>query len=310
MLEKIYIIGHKSPDLDSIVAAISFANFKNKKENTDKYTPARVGEINNLTKFVLEKFGFEKPELLENAKGKTVILVDHNERAQSVDGIEEANIQEILDHHKLNFSYSNPIKIDIEPIGSSNSLIYKKYKEVNIAFDEKMAGLLLSAILDDTVITKSPTCTEEDKAIILELSKKAGINNWQEFGVEMFKEKSNFGDMTEMEIIKSDFKDFQMKSGKIGLGQIETVDLNDFKSREDSLLKELANIKNKQGYHSVALFITDIINIGSKFLIVSEEIEKIEEVLDGKIENGRIYVSGIVSRKKQVAPLFMKVFDD
>jgi len=310
MSEKIYIIGHKSPDLDSIAAAIAYANFKNKKENTDKYTPARAGEINNVTKFVLKKFGFKEPMFLESAKEKTVILVDHNEVAQSVDGIKEAQIQEILDHHKMNFSYSDPIRIDVSPIGSSNSIVYKKYIKAGIKFDKSMAGLMLSAVLDDTVITKSPTCTEEDKEIIIALAKDAGVGDWHKYGIEMFKEKSNFGNMSELEIIKSDYKDFPMKVGKIGIGQVETVDLSDFKSREEKILAELEKLRMSDSYHSVVLFITDIINVGSKVLVASEDLEKIEEALSERLLENRVYVAGLVSRKKQVVPSFAKVFDN
>lgn len=309
MSEKIYIIGHKSPDLDSVAAAISYADFKNKLEETDKYVPARAGEINKVTKFVLEKFGFDEPELLENAQEKNIILVDHNELAQSQDGMDEAVIKEILDHHKLNFSYSDPIRIDIWPIGSSNSIIYNKYIDNSVEFDEKMAGLMLSAVLDDTVITKSPTCTAIDEEIIDELSRKAGIENWQEYGVTMFKEKSNFGDMSESEIIKSDFKDFPMKAGLFGIGQVETVDLNDFVAREEEIVKELEKIRAEKDYHSVVLFITDIVNVGSKFFVASSDLEKVEEAVGKPLVDQRVYVEGIVSRKKQVAPSFMKVFD-
>lgn len=303
-----YIIGHKSPDLDSVAAAISYANFKNKITGTNDYIPAIAGTANPVTEFVLNKFGFDKPEELSDAGGKKIILVDHNEQSQQVEG-EEKQIVEILDHHKVNFSGPEPIRFEVQPLGSTNSIIFKKYQEAGIPIGEKLAGLMLSALLDDTVITKSPTCTEEDKAIIAELAKLAGIEDWQAYGIEMFKAKADVGAMSEQDIIRLDFKDFEMKAGKIGISQVETVDLSDFESRQEDLLAALKDLRQAGGYHTVVLFITDILKEGSKFLVATADREKVEEVLGSKLENDQVYIDGIISRKKQVAPKFTEVFD-
>jgi len=262
MSEKIYIIGHKSPDTDSVVSAISYANLKNLIEDTDLYVPVVAGEINQATAFVLKKFGFEKPEILTDATDKTIILVDHNEASQIIDGIESAGIVEIIDHHKFNFSYNEPIMITTRPWGSTVSIIAGMYFDNEVEIEKDLAGLMLSAILDDTVITKSPTCTEVDEELIETLSKTAGIEDWKEFGMEIFKAKANVSALSEMEIIKNDFKDFEYKAGKFGIGQVETVDLKDFKEREEKLLVEMKKMQTEEKYHSVILFITDIINEG------------------------------------------------
>lgn len=306
MSKKIYVIGHKSPDLDSVAAAISFANHQNQIDKARTYIPAVAGELNQLTKYVLEKFGIDKPELLTDAVDKKIILVDHNEEAQRVMGGE---IVGILDHHKMNFSNSNPIRINIWPLGSSNSIIYKIYKWNNIEISKSLAGLMLSAVLDDTVITKSPTCTEEDKTIIGELSKLAGIDDWKEYGIEMFKVKASVSQMSDAEIVKMDYKDFEMKAGKFGIGQVETVDLSDFKSREDTLLAEIEKIREAGNYHSVILFITDIMKGGSQFLISSSDESALAEAFGTNFENHRAYVEGIMSRKKQVVPAVTEKFD-
>lgn len=309
MSQKIYIIGHKYPDLDSVIASISYATLKNQLEKTKKYHPAITGEINKITKFVLKKYNFNKPKILENIKNKKIILVDHNEFSQSAKGVEKAKIIEILDHHKVNFQYSEPIKFTTLPLGSTNSIIYNLNKKHNIKINKNMAGIMLSAILDDTVITKSPTCTEIDKKIIKELSKLAKIDNWKKYGIEMFKIKSNVSDKTAQEIIKLDFKDFNFKAGKFGIGQIETVDLLELKKREEELLKKLTKLKNTENYHSVILFITDIIKEGSLFLIATNDQKKIEQALKAKLENNKVYINGIISRKKQVIPKFNNIFD-
>jgi manganese-dependent inorganic pyrophosphatase len=308
MAEKIYVIGHKSPDLDSVAAAISYADLKNKIAKTDIYQPAAAGEVNRETAFALEKFGFSKPEILKNAAGKKVILVDHNEFSQAVDGIKEAEIVEVLDHHKIDFSYDKPIEFCVRPWGATCTLIAQLAANNGVEFSQNMAGLMLSAILVDTVITKSPTTTDKDKEIIEKLSQIAGIN-WQEYGLELFKVRSSVSDLTAPEIIKSDFKDFEFKSGKFGIGQVETVDLNEFKDRNQELLTALGELKKEGGYHSVILFITDILKEGSLFLVASSDEEGVGKALGGKLENGQAYIDGIISRKKQVVPKLTEAFD-
>lgn len=309
MSEKIYIIGHKNPDTDSVVSAITYANLRNKLEETDVYTPAIAGEINQATEFVLNKFGFEKPEILETAKDKTLILVDHNEASQIVDGYEEAGITEIVDHHKFNFSYDEPIMITCRPWGSTVSLIVGMYLDNEMEIEKNLAGLMLSAILDDTVITKSPTCTEVDEELIEKLAQAAGVEDWKALGMEIFKAKADVAALSEMEIIKNDFKDFEYKAGKFGIGQVETVDLSDFENREEKLLAEMEKMREAEGYHSVILFITDIINEGSKFLVITSDQANMEKALGDKLVDNKVYIKGILSRKKQVVPLMSDVFD-
>lgn len=308
MTEQIYVIGHKSPDLDSVAAAISYSNLKNKLGNTDLYVPAIPGEVNRETQFILDKFKINKPALLLDASAKNIIQVDHNEFSQAVSGIESAKIEEVLDHHKVVFNYSEPIPFLVKPWGSSCTIIATKYVANNVLIEPEMAGLMLSAILVDTVITKSPTCTAKDIEIIEILAKIANISNWKELGMEIFKVRSSVSELSDREIIRSDFKDFELRLGKFGIGQVETVNLAEFDDRQEGLLRELDKIRQESGCHSVILFITDIIKEGSLFLVSTIEPVKIDEVLGAKLENNRVYIDGIISRKKQVAPKFSQIF--
>jgi len=282
---------------------------KNSLENTDRYIPAVAGVINKESRYALDKFGFDIPEKLDSIAQKTVILVDHNELSQSAEGIKEAFVVEILDHHKLDFKNSEPIAVTIKPWGASCTLICDLYMNNTVAIDKNLAGLMLSAILVDTVITKSPTCTEIDEEIINRLSGVAGIDDWEKFGMDIFKVRSDISDLSDLEIIKSDFKDFIFNDNKFGIGQVETADLKQFESREGKLLEQMEEMMSSDNYHSVVLFLTDIVNVGSKFLVVSKETSKVEEALGSKLENKKVYIPGVVSRKKQVAPKFSKVFD-
>lgn len=307
--QNIYIIGHKSPDLDSVIGAISYSIFKNKLEKTDKYKAAVAGKLNNETKFVLEKFGLSSPIFLDNLENKKIIMVDHNEFLQAADKIEEAEILEVLDHHKINFKYPLPINFKTSTLGASCSMVYLEFINNNIEITKDLAAAMLSAILLDTVITKSPTCTKVDKEIIEELAKVSGINNWSEFGIELFKKRADFNNKSSRDIVLSDFKTFNFKQGRVGVGQVETVDLNDFKSLENDLLKSLDEIKKEENYHSTILFITDILKEGSLFLVASNNIENLNQAFLVKFENNKKYISGILSRKKQVAPVLEKIFN-
>jgi manganese-dependent inorganic pyrophosphatase len=305
----IYVIGHKSPDLDSVAAAIALADLKNKIENTDEYVPAIAGEPNKETVYCLEKFGFEVPEKLASLSGQKVFLVDHNEESQIQDGFAEAEIVGVIDHHKINFKCDKPIEFRNLPWGSTCTILARQYLSKNIELDKNLTGLLLSAALVDTVITKSPTCTEIDKEVIEKLAEVAGVKDWKDFGMEIFKVRGAVLEMSAEQIIKSDFKDFVFKAGKFGIGQIETVDLNDFTAKEESLMAELAKMQATGGYHSAVLFITDIINEGSKFLVATTDSAAMEKALKGKLIDNKIYIPDILSRKKQVVPMMTEVFD-
>lgn len=304
-----YVIGHKSPDLDSVAAAISYANLKNKLKKTNAYQAALAEKVNMETAYALKKFQFKTPPVLKSGKNKNLILVDHNETAQAVDGTAEAKIMEVLDHHKINFQYNEPIIFKALPWGASCSIIAEEYFQNNIKLNKNMAGLMLAAILIDTVITKSPTSTEKDKMAIKKLSQISGLKDWQKFGLELFKVRASVKKLSGEAIIKSDFKNYDFKSGKFGFGQVETVNLEEFKTKEEAISAGLKKLRETENYHTVILFITDVFREGSKFFISSAEPEKISKIFGQELKDGKVYARGIMSRKKQVVPMFMDVFD-
>jgi manganese-dependent inorganic pyrophosphatase len=305
----IYVIGHKSPDLDSVAAAITLADLKNKLSSSNDYVPAIAEDVNKETAYILNKFSLAVPEKLNDLAGKEVVLVDHNEESQILDGGREAKIVGVWDHHKIAFKCDAPIEFRVLPWGSTNTIIARHYFCKDIKLEKNLAALMLAAILVDTVITKSPTCTDYDKEMIAQLAVVAGIEDWKAYGMEIFKVRGAVVEMSAADIIANDYKDFNFKAGKLGIGQIETVDLNDFASREDELLTALAKLKTEGAYHSVVLFITDIIKEGSKFLVVSDDQVAMNKALKVDLVDSKVYIDGIMSRKKQVVPMMTEIFD-
>ncbi len=303
-MEEIYVFGHKNPDTDAICSAIVYAKIKN-------FIPARLGEINEETKFVLNHFDVEVPELLNNADGKKVILVDHNEFQQSADGIEKAEILEVIDHHKIKFSYDKPVKFLTEPFGSTATIIAKNFERdirgiKSINEKKKIKGLLLSSILSDTVVFKSPTTTEEDKRIAKELAHSIGIEDIVKFGIEIKKAKGSIKGKEIESIIMSDFKEFDFNGKKVGIGQTEIVDINEIYEIKDKISEFLENLKNK-GYEMTVFIATDIINEGSELFFAGDK-DKIEKAFNVKVDGNSVYIKGLMSRKKQVVPNLQKVF--
>jgi len=304
--KRIYLIGHKQPDTDSICAPIAYANYL--KQKGKDAVPVRSGDINSETKYVLDYFKVEAPELLIDMAGKKLILLDHNEKAQSPDNIDEAEIVGVIDHHKIDFKSVNPIYFHNEVIGSTSTIIAKKYfNNKDVDLDKKTAGLLLSGILSDTVIFKSPTSTNEDKEIAEKLAEIAGIKNIQDFGIEMKKSKASLKGLRTEQIILSDFKVFEFGKIKIGGGQVEVVGLDEVNEKKQELIEKLKEIAQKENYDLVMLVATDIIKQDSLMLFFEKD-NYIEKAFNKKPENNTLYLKGVMSRKKQIMPPLAKLF--
>ena len=302
----LHIFGHKAPDTDSIVSALAYAFLKNELGKEAK--AFRLGEINEETKFVLEKFKVEAPELLESAEGKDVILVDHNEFEQSANGIEKANIVEIIDHHKLKFSWPKPIIVLTLPWGSTATIITKLFELKKVEIPKEIAGILAAAILSDTVIFKSPTTTQIDKEVAEKLAEIAEIEDLEKLGIEMFKTKSRIADKSVEELLKKDYKTYDFNGRKIWIAQIEVVDDEEVLKRKEEILEFMKEFKEKENLYAVILMVTNILKEGSTLFLVADEIQPFEKAFGLKFEEGIAWAAGVMSRKKQVVPPLEKIF--
>lgn len=305
-MEKVFVTGHAVPDTDSVCSAIAYAEFRKMKGDAN-IVPARLGGINPETEFALKRFSVKPPVLLEGAEGKKLILVDHNEFSQSAKGIEKAGIIEVIDHHKVKFSCGEPIRFLVEPVGSTATIVSEMFSGEGIAPEKGIAGILLSAVLSDTVIFRSPTTTERDRKAAIKLAGICGIKDVEAFGMELKKAKSSLKGMSAREIVMSDFKDFDYDNGKVGVGQIEIVDNAEVDKIEEELAAELKKLCSEKGYSVAALMATNIIEKGTK-LLVAGDIRKVEKAFGKKAENNSVYLKGVMSRKKDVAPFIEKVF--
>lgn len=302
--ETIYVIGHKSPDTDTICSAIAYAEYlKSKKIDA---VAARCGEINPETKYALKYFKVEAPLNLGSLSGKKVVLVDHNEESQSPDGVKEADIIEVIDHHKIDFSYPEPINFQTRPLGATATLIAERMiSDSNFQISQSIAGILISAILSDTVIFKSNTTTQKDRKIAEELNKTALIEDIQKFGIDLKKEKSSLKGLSCEDIIYSDFKTFEAEGYSFGVGQIEVVDLFEFKKIKEELLEKINQIVEEKKLSFLILMATDIINEGSE-LLLNKDHERINGAFSKEIINDSVYLENVMSRKKDLLPIIMK----
>jgi manganese-dependent inorganic pyrophosphatase len=238
---------------------------------------------------------------------KKVILVDHNQQSQSVDGIEEAEILEVIDHHNLGtIGTSMPINFRCMPVGCTCTIIYKLYQEANVKIPKDIAGIMLSAILSDTLLFKSPTTTEMDKQVGEELAVIAGLDI-VEYGTKMFKAASSVAGLSVDEIINTDCKTFKYGESNMAIGQIITMDFDELLERKEEIVESLNSMCEYGKYSVSLLFVTDIIRNGSYLFFNSNSEEILEEAYGIEHAHQGVYLDGVVSRKKQMLPPLLEL---
>ena len=300
------VLGHKNPDTDSIVSALSAANLY-RGRGIDVKTGAQ-GKPAPETAFVLERFGLTAPEVVTSVAGEEVYLVDYSDLAQAPDDFAKCKLLGIIDHHKLgDVTSDSPVEVFIKPVGCSNTVIKELHDIYGVSIDPKLAGAMMCAILSDTVLFKSPTCTEADKKAVADLAKIAGVDNPLDIGMEMFKAKSNLAGASARDLIFRDFKDFDMSGNKVGIGQLELVSLSLITPELKAQLQDELNKVKSEGRHSAVLVITDIMKEGSELMMCSDNGELIAKALNTQVSD-EMWMPGVMSRKKQVVPNLEQAF--
>ena len=306
-MTNILIFGHKNPDTDTICSSIVYNNLK-RIQGMDTEA-VRLGEINDETKYALEYFNVSLPRLVEEVEeGQHVILVDHNEFQQSANGIEKAVVREVIDHHRIaNFETAAPLYYRAEPLGCTATILKKIYEEQNVNIDKQMAGLMLSAIISDSLLFKSPTCTLQDKVAAEELAKIAEVDE-QEYGLAMLKAGASTTDKTAETLISLDAKEFVLGADKLVVAQINTVDANEVAERKEELVKAINAELSSKGLAAYVFVITNILTSDSEVLVLGEKQDKVAAAFGKTLENDFMTLEGVVSRKKQVVPQITEEF--
>lgn len=298
-MSKILVMGHKNPDTDSICSAIAYANLK--KELGFEVEAVRLGTISKETQFILDYLNMDAPRLIESVNsGDQIILVDHNEAGQSVDGRDNATILEIIDHHKIDLKTSDPINLRFETVGCSSTIISKIYEEKGVAITKEMATVMLSAIMSDTLIFKSPTCTEEDVKQGKKLAEIAGLD-YEVYGKDLLIAGTSLDDKTAYEIVNIDCKPFEFGTQKAAVAQVNTVEISAVLARKDELETVMKELMAKDGLDFVTLMITDIITNSTELYVVGDKTLTIKTF--GMAEGAEtVFLPNVVSRKKQIVP--------
>ena len=306
MENKVLIFGHKNPDTDTICSAM-VKEILYKKNGCEKSKAVILGNVNKETQYALNYLGLEAPELIEKVEeGQEVILVDHNEFNQSVEGIEKAKILEVVDHHRIaNFETSEPLYYTARPFGCTSTILYKEFKHRNIEIEKTEAILMASAIISDTLLLKSPTTTKHDINALEELGKIAGINI-EEYGLEMLKAGTDLDDFSAEELINLDAKSLDKDGTKFVIAQVNTVSIEDVLKRQNELEEAMNNAIEEKGLSLFVLAITDILNSNSEIIALGTKTDAVEKAFNTKLENNRAFLKGVVSRKKQLLPVIDK----
>lgn len=306
---EIKIFGHQNPDTDTITSALVVQDIE--KQLGSDVKAYRLGDINSETQYALDEFGVEVPDLLtEVASGDEVILVDHNEKQQSAKGIENAVVTKVFDHHRIaNFETEGPLYYRAEPVGCTATILNKIYKEKNLELSKEMAGLMLSAIISDTLLFKSPTTTEEDIDAASELKAVAGVD-LEAYGLEMLKAGASTKDKSAVQLITGDAKTFDIGEKSVRIAQVNVVDVDEVFNRREEIEAAINAEIDKENYDLFTLIVTDILNSNSKVLALGNEFASVERAFDVALDQNTAILEGVVSRKKQVVPNITKALSE
>ncbi|SDB33389.1 manganese-dependent inorganic pyrophosphatase [Streptococcus henryi] len=310
-MSKFLVFGHQNPDTDAIASSYGWAYLERTAWGRDAEAVA-LGTPNEETAFVLDYFGVEAPRVVESAKAEgvsQVILTDHNEFQQSISDIRDVEVVAVIDHHRVaNFETANPLYMRLEPVGSASSIVYRASKEAGVELPKEVAGLLLSGLISDTLLLKSPTTAASDPQVAKELAEIAGVS-LEEYGLEMLKAGTNLASKSAEELIDIDAKTFELNGNKVRVAQVNTVDINEVLARQADIEAAMTASNAANGYSDFVLMITDILNSNSEILALGNNMDKVESAFNFKLENNHAFLEGAVSRKKQVVPQLTDSFN-
>jgi len=309
-MEKVLVFGHKNPDTDSICSAIAYAYLKQQLHVGAE--AVRLGDISNETQYALDYFNVPAPRLVSSAYDEVdqVILVDHNEATQSVDDRDQVQVIEVIDHHRINnFATEAPLYMRVEPVGCTATIVYKLYKENDIEIPYNMAGLLLSAIISDTLMFKSPTCTAQDTQAAQELNKIVKVD-LQTYGLDLLKAGTKLSDKSIDQLLNMDAKEFSIGNNNVEVSQVNTVDIEEVLQRQVDLEIAMKKTITEKDLDLFMFVITDILECNSKAIVLGSKALDVEKAYNQVVENNVIFLPEVVSRKKQIVPVITEALSE
>ena len=304
-MNKTFIFGHKNPDTDSITSSLVMADFERQLGNNNVIS-CRLGNINKETEYVLNYLGIEAPTLIEDLEdGSEIIIVDTSNPNELIPNLSNVKIKKIVDHHQVLISTSYPVFYRAEPVGCTETIMYKLYKEYSLEISPKIATLMLSAIISDTLLFKSPTCTDDDKNAVIELAKIADID-YEKYGMDMLKAGTDLSDYTAEQLINIDAKYTVMNENPLMIAQVNTVDIDDVLKNKEALEQAINNVISEKNLNLFVLAITDIVNSNSQIIALGNRTDMVEKAFNVKLEDNTAFLPGVVSRKKQMVPVLQE----
>lgn len=301
-MSKELVFGHQNPDTDAIVAAKAYSYLQNQLGYDTE--AVALGEPNAETAYVLNHFDEPTPRVVNAVKPEVdaVMLVDHNEFQQSVSDIESVQVTHVVDHHRIaNFNTDQPLEYRAEPVGCTSTILTNMFAEKDVKIPVKLAGLMMSAIISDTLLLKSPTTTDKDKEALRALAQIADVD-YESYGIEMLKAGTNVDAKSDQELIDADAKSFDINGKNVRIDQINVVDFEDVLKRQSSIMKAMSDEAQSEGYDLFLVLVTDILNSNSKMIVVGEPTDAVEKAFNAKLTDSVMDLPGVVSRKKQVVP--------
>ncbi|SDB90051.1 manganese-dependent inorganic pyrophosphatase [Pelagirhabdus alkalitolerans] len=301
-MSKQLIFGHKNPDTDTIASAITYDYLK-KQLGYDTEAVA-LGEVNGETQFALDSFNVKTPRVIETASNevKDVILVDHNEKQQSVSDLDQLTIKEVIDHHRIaNFETAQPLYYRAEPVGCTATILNKLFKEHNVTIPKEIAGLMVSAIVSDSLLFKSPTCTQEDIDAAKELASIAEVDV-EVYGLEMLKAGAYLSDQSIDDLLTLDAKTFELGNSQVEIAQVNTVDPNELLEQATDIKAEMTNKINDKNLDLFVFVVTDILANDSIVITLGSQKDAVEKAFNVTLVDDTATLKGVVSRKKQIVP--------
>jgi manganese-dependent inorganic pyrophosphatase len=307
MEDAVFVIGHRHPDTDSVCSAIALAHLKHALGDT-RVRPARAGELNPETRYVLERFALPVPDLLTVGRGRQLILVDHNEVAQALHDVRDATILEVWEHHRIgDLDIPRPIVFHCEPVGATATLIAEQFLVNDVELPPAIAAALLCAILSDTLVFASPTCSDKDRRMARRLEAIAGVDAVT-LGHELMEARGDLAARSASDIIDADFKEFDLAGHQVGIAQVEAPDVSRILARRTEFLDQLRRVRDERRLLQAILLVTDIGRRGSHVWFAGDRREVLEQALGQPLVDDGMYVDGCMSRKKQVVPPLEQAF--